>query len=158
MDAVYVDGHGRNSCRIVGVLYGARVLVRFEWSGEVIVPVSLLEVEPMVAAELEQWRRMPPGWMTDDEFTVLEELSRAGSVGLLDSQYSLPRKQVEPARRVLKHKGLVGPADARPAGEGEGRQRRWHLTKQGVVEYVSARTRVRAVAKGGGRQLATAVG
>lgn len=158
MDAVYVDGHGRNQCRIVGVLYGARVQVRFEWSGEVIVPLSLLEVDPAVAAELEQWRKLPPGSLTDDEYTVLDCLQRAGAAGLLDSQYPLPRKQVEHARRMLKHKGLVGPADARPSGEGEGRQRRWHLTRQGVVEYVGARTKVRPVARGGGRTLATAVG
>ena len=158
MDAVYRDQDGRHPVRIVGVLYGARVQVRFEWSGEVIVPISLLEVEPLVAAELELWRKLPPGALTDDEYTVLDSLQRAGAAGLLDSQYPLPRKQVEHARRVLKHKGLVGPADSRPSSEGEGRSVRWHLTRQGVLEYVEARTKVRAVARGGGRSLATAVG
>lgn len=158
MDAVYRDQDGRHPVRIVGVLYGARVQVRFGWSGEVIVPLSLLEVEPAVAAELVQWRKWPSGSLTDDEYSVLDCLQRAGNIGLLDSQYPLPRKQVEQARRMLKHKGLVGPADARPSGEGEGRQVRWHLTRQGVVEYVGARTKVRPVARGGGRKLATAVG
>lgn len=158
MDAVYQDESGRHTVRVVGVLYGARVLVRFEGSGEVIVPVGLLEVEGGVAGDLAQWRKVPPGSLTDDEFTVLDCLQRAGSVGLLDSQYPLDRKRVERARVALKHKGLVGPADSRPAGEGDGRRVRWHLTRQGVVEYVAARGAVRPVARGGGRQLAVAVG
>ena len=159
MDAVYVDEFGRNPVRVVGVLYGARVQIRFEGSGEVVVPISMLELEPAVVAQLDLWRVNPPGWMTDNEYLVLERLSQAGDRGLLDSQYPpMPRKDVEAARRVLRHKGLVGPADARPPNEGDGRAVRWRLTKQGVIEYVLARRLVRPIAEGGGRQLATAVG
>jgi|GEM_PF-5309273 len=199
MDAIYRDHDGVNRVQIVGVLYGGRVQIRFEGSGEVTVPVSMLELEPIAAApnlpkydwssdprpwsspassvgngcqafpsvdslpiaaaSLRAWQSLPVGWMSDDMFTVLERLSQAGDPGLLDSQYKpLSRHQVEIARRVLKHKGLVGPADGRPSSEGDGRQVRWRLTKQGVVEYVQARTLVRPVGKGGGRVLATAVG
>lgn len=158
MDAIYQDESGRHTVRVVGVLYGARVQVRFEGSGEVIVPGSLLEVDSVVAAELEQWREIPPGSLTNDEFTVLDCLQRAGSAGLLDSQYPLDRKRVERARIALKHKGIVTQADSRPSREGDGRQVRWQITRQGVIEYMAARGAVRPVARGAGRQLAVAVG
>lgn len=159
MDAIYRDHDGVNQVSIVGVLYGSRVMIRFEGSGECVVPIALLELDSTVTASLRAWQSLPIGWMSDDMFMVLERLSQAGDPGLLDTQYKpLPRHQVEVARRVLKHKGLVGPADGRPSSEGEGRQVRWRLTKQGCSEYVQARTLMRPIAKGGGRQLATAVG
>lgn len=159
MEAIYRDHDGVNTVRIVGVLYGARVQIRFEGSGEVVVPVSLLELDDVTRSELDKWLAMPgPGSFAQDEYGVLDVLSAAGAVGLLDTQYPWPRKQVETARRSLRHKGLVGPADGRPAAEGDGRAVRWRLTRQGVLEHRIARGTCRPIARGGGRQLSTAVG
>lgn len=150
MDAILIEGPDRSPVKIVGVLYGRRVKVRFSSGGTVVAPASMLELTPAVTSELEAWFTMDgPGRWTADQYNVLEHLARVGGRrGLLDTEYPWRQAQVVAARRVLRQRGLVDHADPKQGDDDDGRLVRWVLTNQGIAELAVARRLIRAVGEG----------